>query len=160
MDIGRDLDPDAQRPAPFVQVGQRHPAGHGRVVIGREQDGPLRAVRAGGGAGDQLGDGQGLGFRDGGFAGAFEDKVPGVGVSQGTGAVEGAAESAEQGVVAELDVADVAGGGADLRRLALVLAVVPRSQCSSRRSRNAAALPGGSGGAVTAKVTTACKMSA
>jgi hypothetical protein len=48
-----------------------------------------------------------------GSRGAFQDEVPGVGVVQGTGAVQGRSEPAEQGGVAELDVADVAGGGLD-----------------------------------------------
>ena len=69
---------------------------------------------------------QGLRLGDGGFAGAFQDEVPGVGLVQGAGAVQGGAEPVQQGGVAQLDVAQVPGGGAGLLGLAGVAAVAPR----------------------------------
>ena len=120
-------------------------------------------MRAGGGAGGQLGQRQRLGFGDGRLAGAFQDEVPGVGVVEGAGAVQRRAEPAEQGGVAELDVPDVPGGGADPRRLGRVGAVAPgglRASAASRRSRKLAALCGGPGGAVTARTVTAYSRSA
>ena len=68
---------------------------------------------------------EGLGFGHGRFAGAFQDEVPGVGVGQGARPVEGRAEPAQQRGVAELDVADVSGGGADAGGLGGVGAGVP-----------------------------------
>ena len=120
-----DLDADAQRPAPLVQVGQRHPAGDRGVVIGGEQHGAGLAVRVGGGVGGQLGQRHGLGFGDRRFAGAFQDEVPGVGVGQGAGAVQGGAEPVQQGGEPELDVGQVPGGGVDPGCLGGVAAVGP-----------------------------------
>jgi hypothetical protein len=59
--------------------------------------------------GGQLGQCHGLGFGYRRSAGAFQDEVPGVGVVQGAGAVQGRAEPAQQYRQAQLDVAHVPG---------------------------------------------------
>jgi hypothetical protein len=58
--------------------------------------------------GDEFDEGEGLGFGDGVLAGAFQDEIPGVGVGELAGAVEGGAEAGEEGPVAQVDVGDVA----------------------------------------------------
>ena len=78
-----------------------------RVVVGGEQDRAAFGAGRGGGVGDQFGQGHGLGFGHDWFAGAFQDEVPGVRAVEGAGAVQGRAEPAQQGRVAELDVAQV-----------------------------------------------------
>ena len=61
--LGGDLDADAQGPAAFVELPQRDLAGHGRVVVAGQQDRPRLGDHAGGGMGEQLGDGEGLSLR-------------------------------------------------------------------------------------------------
>ena len=62
---------------------------------------------------DQFGEGHGLGFGHGRFPGAFHDAVPGIRAVQGARSVQGRTEPAQQGGVAELDIAHVLLGGAD-----------------------------------------------
>ena len=76
--------------------------------------------------GGQLGQRHRLRLGDGGFAGAFQDAVPGVRVGEGARAVQGGAEAAEEGGVAELDVGQVPGRAPDPRGLRRVAARIPR----------------------------------
>ena len=111
--LSGDLHADAEGPATLVELPQRHPAGHRRVVVTGQQDRPPLTLRAGGGVGDQFGQRHGLGLGDGLLAGAFQDEVPGVGIGEGAGAVQARAEAREQGTVAQADIAQVAACGAD-----------------------------------------------
>ena len=121
-----DLHPDAQRPAPLVQVRQRHLPRDRGVVIGGQQHRPRLGIQAGGGVGGQLGQRHRLGLGDRRFAGAFQDAVPGVRVGEGAGAVQRRAEPAEQGGVAELDVGQLPGRAPDPVRLGGVAGRIPR----------------------------------
>ena len=108
--LRRDLDTDAEGPAAFVQLPQRHPARHRRVVITRQQDRPRLALAAGGGVRDKLRDGHGLGFGDRLLSRAFQDEIPGVRIRQGARTVQARAEARQQGAVAQADIGQAAAG--------------------------------------------------
>ena len=111
--LGRHHHAQAEGPAALVQVRQRHPAGHGRVVVGGQQHRAGLACRsvAAWAISSVIAIACASATRR--FAGALQDEVPGVGVVQAAGAVERGAEPAQQGRVPELDVAGAGLGGAD-----------------------------------------------
>ena len=111
--LGGDLHPEPEGPAAFIQVGQGHPAGHGRVVVGGEQD------RAPFGAGAVAAWATSSVSAMACASATLCSRVPSRMKYQASaparvpGPVQGRAEPAQQGGVPELDVPQVGFGGAD-----------------------------------------------
>ena len=61
--------------------------------------------------GDQLGQRHRLRLGDRSLAGAFQDEVPGVGIGEAAGCVQGRAKPAQQGAVSQGDIGQVTAGG-------------------------------------------------